>query len=237
MERPLFVWTLGAALSACAGAADTGMPRAGDGSSDGVDSSTATSGDMAQKSVDLAKNDAGAPPVGGCNPASQTLGASGGPDICAYGKTCSAATGTCVPPPSGACAMSMGAPAWNTTSAVAPVITKITATLLASTNSMTECANGDPAALVDVQFYAPSFLTSQDVVNAFLSQVQFKKSDLGTGSWFGANFVRAMPVKSQHFGSFQVGINCGGAGGSVKTAAMYIVDEAGRDSNVACVSW
>lgn len=173
--------------------------------------------------------------VGGCDPSSQTLGSGGGPSTCAYGELCTPSTMTCAAVSTAACAMGNGAPTWDEAAQLAPVITSATATLLATTG-LTECANGDPAALVTVQYYSPTTLTTQDANNLFDGQVKFKKSTLATGSWFSANFVRMLPPKNEHFGSFQVGINCGGATG-VKEAGLYILDEASHVSNAVCVSW
>lgn len=212
----------------------------------GVDPDGAVVHDLAPKDlavpVDLVEvvpgPDLGAPAdlaqPGGCNPVNQALGAAGGPDTCQYGELC-ASTMACVAAPTATCLMGSGAPAWDQSAEAAPVITSITAMLLATTGT-TECANGDPAALVTVQYYSPTTLTTQDNNNVFLAQVKFKKSTLTTGSFFSANFVRMLPPKNQHFGSFQVGINCGGATG-VKQAGLYITDEAARVSNTVCVSW
>ena len=231
LRATLLLWV---GLAGCAGAAGSDDPS----DAFAFDGAVGALQDLATKPMDLAKTDGPNTSAGGsCNPNNHTLGANGGPDVCAYGKACSAVTSTCVPPPSGACAMSAGAPAWNQVGQVAPVITKITASLLATTNPTTECANGDPAALVTVEFYAPTFLTTTDSGNAFLQQVQFKKSESATGTWFDATFLRAAPIKNQNIGSFQVGINCGGAAGASKTAAVYVVDESARTSNVVCVSW
>jgi hypothetical protein len=172
-----------------------------------------------------------------CNPASQTLGAAGGPDTCAYGEACDSATSKCKAVMNGSCLMVQGAPAWNTATKMAPVITKATAVLLSTTNSMTECANGDPAALVTVEFYAPQVLTTDTMALAFLPQVKFKKSQVAADPWFSGTFLRSPVPTNAKVGSFQVGINCGGAGGTVKTAGLYILDEGGRTSNAICVSW
>ncbi|MEO6950631.1 MAG: hypothetical protein ABI321_02380 [Polyangia bacterium] len=192
------------------------------------------------KSVDLADPlDLAASPdlatVGGCNATNQALGGGGGPDTCEYGQVCASSTMMCADAPTVTCTMGSGAPTWDEASQLAPVITSISATLLATTGT-TECANGDPAALVTVQYYSPTTLTTKDSNTEFLGQVKFKKSTSSTGSWFSANFVRMLPPKNQHFGSFQVGINCGGATG-VKEAGLYLLDEAAHVSNAVCVSW
>jgi hypothetical protein len=172
-----------------------------------------------------------------CNPANLALGAAGGPDTCAYGELCDAATSKCAAVPSGSCNMVMGGPVWNKGAKLAPVIAKVSATLLATTDSMTECAAGDPAALVTVDYYAPMNLTSTTMANVFLPQVKFKKSVVSTDPWYSGTFMRQMPAANTKNGTFKVGINCGGAGGAVKTAGFYIVDEGGRTSNLVCVSW
>ena len=173
--------------------------------------------------------------VGACDASSQTLGSGGGPSTCAYGELCASVPMKCAAVSTATCAMGTGAPTWDATAQLAPVITSATATLLPTT-ATTECANGDPAALVTVQYYSPTTLTTKDVSNLFVGQVKFKKSTVATGSWFSANFVRVLPPKNEHFGSFQVGINCGGATG-VMEAGLYILDEASHVSNAVCVSW
>jgi hypothetical protein len=99
-----------------------------------------------------ANQDLSMPASGTCNPANETLGAAGGPDICAYGQRCDDPTDTCKPAPVGTCTNASGAPTWSTAAKMAPVITRATASLLATTSSTTECANGDPAALVTIDF-------------------------------------------------------------------------------------
>ena len=189
--------------------------------------------DLAEVALDLSQP-ADLAQVGGCNPAAEVIGAANGPDTCQYGEVC-ASTMACVEAPTATCLMAGGSPAWNRAAEAAPVITSVSAVLLPTT-ATTECANGDPAALVTVNYYSPTTLTTHDSNNAFLAQVKFKKSTSVTGSFFSANFVRVLPPKNQQFGSFQVGINCGGATG-VKEAGLYIMDESSRVSNTVCVSW
>lgn len=186
------------------------------------------------RGADLATGDAALP--SGCDPMSTVLGPEGGPGSCAYGEVCDAMSLACVPVPVGACAMTTGAPAWNQSAKLAPVIARVSATFLATTTT-TECLNGDPAALVSIDFYAPSFLTTTSDAAMFVQQVQFKKSTVSSNPYYDANFVRMLPVPNQRVGSFQVGINCGGAAGSSRTAGIYIVDEGGRTSNPVCVTW
>lgn len=238
---------LGAAgLGGCAGASSPGIelpdfagidPGGDDLSSPFVDD--LGTHDLAKSDMKVGDMKAGDMASSGstCNPSATTLGAAGGPDTCAYGERCDDVMNKCVAVTVGSCNMVGGAPTWNMAAKLAPVITKATATLLATTNASTECANGDPAALVTIEWYAPGFLTTQDVVATFLAQVKFKKSTVAGDPFFSATFERMAPVKNTKVGSFQVGINCGGAGGSVKTAGMYIEDEAGHVSNPICVTW
>jgi hypothetical protein len=206
--------------------------RGGDASP--TDDFAATAFDFATTS-DLAGSDlAGAT---SCNPANLSLGAGGGPDACAYGQRCDGASSTCQPVSNGSCNMVMGAPVWDAAGKAAPVIANVSATLLSATNSTTECANGDPAALVTVDYYAPMTLTTATQQTTFLSQVKFKKSVVSSDPFYDGTFMRAMPMPNQKTGTFKVGINCGGAAGSVKTAGFYIVDGGGRTSNLVCVSW
>jgi hypothetical protein len=67
--------------------------------------------------------------------------------------------------------------------------------------------------------------------------VKWKKSTDPGGPWYAGTFARMLPPTNDKFGSFQVGINCGGAGGAVKVAGLYVADEQGRTSNVVCVTW
>jgi hypothetical protein len=219
---------LGAGCAGAGGPGDapdlSGVPDQGNGPGDLAGLDLVKIGDMA----------GGGP---SCNPANETLGPAGGPDTCAYGEFCDDASSTCVAVPTGACNMIMGAPPWNKSAQMAPVIGRVSAVLLPATNATTECLNGDPAALVTVDYYAPNTLTSATAANSFLPQVKFKKSVVASDPWYSGTFIRAMPAASAKFGSFKVGINCGGAGGSVKTAGFYILDEGGRASNAVCVSW
>lgn len=209
---------------------------------DGLDLSEPRDGAMTAAS-DMAKADL--PPLadmattvgGGCNPANETIGANGGPDTCAYAQICDDATMKCVAAPVGTCTMASGAPVWNKTAKMAPVIVKATASLLATTNASTECLDGDPAALITVEFYAPQNLTSTDVVAEVSKQVKWKKSTMPADPWYSGTFFRALPPKNAKYGSFQVGINCGGAAGSAKSAGLYVVDGSMRTSNAVCVSW
>jgi hypothetical protein len=188
--------------------------------------------DLAGK--DLAKAPADLTGAGStCNPSAMTLGANGGPDVCAYGEYCDAASMHCMPVPVGTCSMVSGAPTWDEAGKQAPVIATISAELLASTDSTTECANGDPAALVTMSYYAPETLTTATTASAFDPQVKWSKSV----TWYSGTFMRQLPAPNSTMGSFQVGINCGGAAGSVKTAGFYILDESGKPSNAVCVSW
>ena len=225
----------GLSLAACAGASMTG---------EGADLSDPLTGneDMAGPKPDLAGRDlasAGdmASNGAGCNPANETLGAAGGPDVCAYGEICDDASSKCKAVAAASCHLIMGAPTWNKSAKMAPVIAKVSATLLATTDAATECAAGDPAALVTVDYYAPQNLTATTMANVFLPQVKFKKSVVAADPFFSGTFMRVMPAPNMKFGTFKVGINCGGAGGSVKTAGFYITDGGGRASNAVCVSW
>jgi len=176
-----------------------------------------------------------------CDASSQTIGAAGGPDTCTYGARCDSTTMTCLAPPDGSCAMATGAPTWDSASRQAPVISAVSATLLPTTNGTTECAGGAAAALVTVDFYTPNALTTKSDlaadVPAFEHQIMWKKSSSATGSWYPGTFIRMMPTPDAHFGSFQVGINCGGASGTDRTAALYVMDESQRVSNTVCVTW
>ncbi len=180
---------------------------------------------------DLASN--GAP----CNPSATVLGAAGGPDACAYGELCDPATMKCKAVPTGSCNMVGGAPSWDAAGKAAPVIAKVSAMLLPTTDAQTECANGDPAALVTIEYYAPMTLTATTSPATFLPQVKFKKSMVLGDPFYSGTFMRQMPAASQKVGSFKVGINCGGAGGAVKQAGLYILDGGGRSSNPVCVTW
>jgi hypothetical protein len=172
-----------------------------------------------------------------CNAANQTIGAQGGPDACVYGARCDSTTMTCAAPPDGSCAMATGAPTWNSAARQAPVISSVTATLLTTTNGTTECAGSTAAALVTVGFYTPNALTTMDDAATFVKQVMWKKSTSGTGTWYPGTFVRMLPTANAHFGSFQIGINCGGADGVDRTAALYVMDPSSRISNTVCVTW
>lgn len=184
--------------------------------------------------ADLAHGDAAGPQA--CDPGNVALGANGGPDVCAYGQVCDGSAHQCVAVQSGSCAMVGGAPTWEEAGKAAPVIATISATLLTSTDPNTECENGDPAALVTIVYYAPMTLTTATTASAFLPQVQFKKSTNPGDPFFDGTFMRVMPQANQTSGSFEVGINCGGATG-VREAGMYILDGGGRTSNPVCVSW
>lgn len=224
--------TLAMGLAACA---STSGPSGDEDLADPVDGDLGVKGDLAGR--DLASGDM-ASSGATCNPATKTLGAAGGPDTCAYGEVCDAGAMKCVAVATGSCNMIMGAPTWNKAAKMAPVITKATAVLLpqGSTNGTTECLNMDAAALVTVDFYAPNDLTTTSVTNDFLMQVKFKKSVVAGDPFFSGTFLRS-PIPSGKSGSFQVGINCGGAAGAVKTAGFYILDESSRASNAVCVSW
>lgn len=226
------------ALSACASSTET-LPGSGDAAMNLMPPPDLSQPiiivhpDMAVDVIDMAMvSNATA-----CNSADETIGPEGGPDACTYGARCDSSTMTCLAPPDGSCAMATGAPQWDSAARQAPVISSVSATLLASTNSSTECAGGSPAALVTVGFYTPNALTTMSDTIAFEHQIMWKKSSSATGSWYPGTFIRMMPTANAHFGTFQVGINCGGAGGTDRTAALYVMDESMRVSNTVCVTW
>lgn len=167
---------------------------------------------------------------GTCSATSTTLGAAGGPDTCNYGDFCSGTT--CTAAPVGTCGEATGAPTWNKTAKTAPVITSITAQAMATTNATNQCANGDPAATITINYYAPDGLTSHTAFTDLQNHVKFRT--LTSGSFFGANFPVQDPPVSAQFGTLSVGIGCGNAH---ETAAVYIADEQGDTSNVVCVTW
>ncbi len=191
--------------------------------------------------ADLTNADAGSladlasPPS--CNPANKVLSAAAGPDVCVYGERCDDVSTKCGAVLPASCGMATGAPAWNKAAMLAPVITKASAQLLTSTSAATECAGGDPAALVTIELYAPSYFTTSNNAAAFLQQVKWRKSTTSTDPFLSATFIRAQPSPNQKFVTFMVGINCGGAAGASKQAGMYVVDEAAHVSNTVCVSW
>jgi Cys-rich repeat protein len=162
-----------------------------------------------------------------CNPANQ-------PGTCSYGQVCSATANKCEAAPQGTCAEATGTgvPTWNQSGGTAPVIVSATAQRLASTNATNECANGVPAGLVTIRFYAPGGLTAHTSLSDLQNHVKFR--NLSTGNFFGANFSRQDPPVNAVEGTMQIGIGCGN---STETAALYIANEAGQTSNVVCVSW
>jgi hypothetical protein len=161
-----------------------------------------------------------------CNPANQ-------PGTCSYGQVCGA-TNACEAAPEGTCseATGTGAPAWNKTAGTAPVIVSATVQRLATTDSRNECANGDPAGLVTIRFYAPGNFTTHPDFADLRNHVKFRTAN--SGQFFGANFARQLPPQNAVEGTMQVGIGCGN---SAETASLYIANEAGLTSNVVCVTW
>jgi hypothetical protein len=160
-----------------------------------------------------------------CNPANQ-------PGTCNYGQVCSSATNKCEAAPVGTCSEATGAPTWNQSGGTAPVIVSATAVRLSTTNSSNECANGDPAGLVTIRFYAPGGLTTHSDFSDLRDHVKFRL--LNSGTFYGVNFARQLPTSGAVEGTMQIGIGCGN---STEQAAVYIANEAGQTSNVVCVTW
>jgi hypothetical protein len=166
-----------------------------------------------------------------CDSRERTIGELGGEGACTYGEYC-ADDDNCYPVPIGECAEAQNTPYWTRTNPNAPVITFAAAQSLSSTNPTTECAGGEPAALVTIDFYAAGGLTVHEEFIDLQDHVRFKVTTDATD--FGVNFARVAPIPNQEYGQIQVGINCGQARG---TAAIYIVNENGLSSNTVCVSW
>jgi len=161
-----------------------------------------------------------------CDPANQ-------PGTCSYGQIC-AGTGTaakCEAAPAGTCAQATGAPTWDQAGGTAPVIISAVAEKMTTTNSSTQCGDGGPAGRITIKFYAPGGLTTHSDFTDLRKHVVAKLN--ASTSFVAPSFAITSPVANAAQGEMVIGF----CGPSSATGAIYIANEAGKTSNVACVSW